>query len=296
MRWHVALLLTSVMTLRVREGMACGTCGCGDPTLTAFGTEKPFAGRLRAGLEVRYRSEEVGRARVDQISMREGRADAHVAWAPHERVFLLLSAPFVQRSVSYVNEAEASTAGLGDLELRVKGFVAQDTPAFPTHLLAVLAGLRAPTAPRQRRGDGTYLPMEMQVGSGSWNPLMGVSYAYFPRPWSLYASAQGSTPLRGTSSYRASPTLRTSVSVQRQFSPRWAARLGLDTRADASAFEGGEAERDSGGFIGFVSPEGLFGMTSDLLLVLSVRVPVIQALTGYHHEHPIFGLSLSYDL
>lgn len=295
MRWCVVFCLASAVTTTVRAAAACGTCGCGDPTLTAFGTEKPFAGRLRASLEVRYRSEELGRARIDQISMREGRMDAHLAWAPHERAFLLVTVPLVHRSVSYVNGAQSTLTGLGDVELRFKGFVAQDTPTFPTHLLAVSAGIRAPTAPLRRETDGAYLPMEMQVGTGSWDPLLGLSYAYFPRPWSLYASVQGSTPLRGTASFRASPSLRASLSVQRQFSLRVALRLGLDTRTDAKSFEGGQAERDSGGFIGFVSPEALLGITTDLLLVLSLRVPVVHALSGYHREHPIGGVSLSYD-
>lgn len=296
MRWGLSLLVASAVTAHPRSATACGTCGCGDPTLTALGTEKPFEGRVRASVEFRFRSEEIGRAQVDRISMQEGRADAHVAWAPHERVFLLLTTPFVRRTVAYVNEAESSIVGLGDIDLRFKGFVAQDTPAFPTHLFAVTAGLKVPTAPRQKASDGASLPMEIQIGTGSWDPLLGVSYAFFPRPWSLYASAQGSTPLRDTSTFRASPSLRATLSAQRQFSLHFAARLGMDMRVDGKSFEGGEPERDSGGFIGFVSPELLIGPTSDLLLVLSVRIPVVQVLSGYHHERSIWGASVSYDL
>jgi hypothetical protein len=296
MRRTTPWVFAALITAQLPRAAACGTCGCGDPTLTAFGTEKPFENRLRASLELRLRSEEIGRARVDQISMQEGRLDGHLAWAPHERVFLLLTAPLIRREVRYVNEAKAVAAGLGDVELRLKGFVAQDAPAFPRHLLAINAGLRLPTAPRQERADGTRLPMEMQMGSGSWDPLLGVSYAYFLRPWSLYASLQGSMPLRDTSTFRASPSLRSSLSVQRQFSLRFALRLGIDTRVDAKSYEGGEPERDSGGFVGFLSPDLLLGLADDLLAVASVRVPVVQALAGYHREHPLWGMGLSYDL
>ena len=296
MKWSKILLHVAAALTCARSGAACGTCGCGDATLTALGSEKPYQNRVRTSLELRYRSEEIGRANVDRISMREARADAHLAWAPHERAFIALSAPLVHRTVGYVNEAESVVTGVGDVALRVKAFVAQDSPAFPRHLLAVVFGLSVPTAAMQRDSEGALLPMEMQIGTGSWDPALGVSYAYFPRPWSFYSSVQGSSPLRDTATFRASPSLRASLSLQRQFSLRFAARLSVDTRLDAKAFENGQSERDSGGLVGFVSPELLLSPMPDVLLGLSARLPVAQALAGYHREGPIWGAVVSYDL
>lgn len=296
MRWGTCLLVAGVTIVRVSSALACSTCGCGDPTLTPLGTEKPYENRVRASLELRLRTEELGRANVDRISMQESRLAAYLAWAPHERVFLLLTTPLIHRTVTYVNEARAEMLGLADIDLRVKGFVAQDSSAFPKHLLAISAGLKLPTTPLRRGADGAWLPMELQMGTGSWDPLLGVSYAYFPRPWSLYASAQATVPLRDTSTFRASPSLRASLSVQHQLSHRFAARLGIDTRIDGKAYESGKPERDSGGLIGFVSSDLLFGLSSDLLLVTSVHLPVLQALSGYHRENVIWSTGLSLDL
>ncbi len=291
----VAALL-SVGT-HARDAHACATCGCGDPTLTAMGTEKPYLHRLRVSMDARHRSDDIGEPDVDQIRLRETRLDGQIAWAPHDRVFLLGTVPLLQRDIRYVNGGETSTFAVGDVELRSKMFVYTDRAFSPRHLYAVTAGLKIPTAPRQRnRADGGYLPIEAQPGTGSWDPLLGLSYAFFARPLSFYASVQGSAPLRGTSDFRASPSVRTTTTLQYQVLPWLAPRLGVDTRLDARSYEDGRPERDSSGFIGFVSPELLVSPASDLIVVLSLRVPVVQALTGYHHEGPVVGLGVAYDL
>lgn len=293
----LALAAFFVVGTQERTARACATCGCGDPTLTAMGTEKPYAQRLRASLDARHRSDDIGEPDVDQIRLRETRLDGQIAWAPTDRVFLMGTVPLLQRSVRYVNGGETSTFAVGDVELRSKMFVHTDRAFSPRHLYAVTAGLKLPTAPRQRSdADGRYLPIEAQPGTGSWDPLLGLSYAFFPRPLSFYASVQGSAPLRGTSDFRASPSVRTTTTLQYQVRPWLAPRLGLDTRLDAKAYEDGRPERDSSGFIAFVSPEVLLAPADDLLVVLSLRVPVVQALAGYHHEGPVVGLGVAYDL
>ncbi|AKU95470.1 hypothetical protein AKJ09_02134 [Labilithrix luteola] len=275
---------------------ACATCGCGDPTLTAMGAEKPFRDRLRVSLDARHRTDDIGEPGVDEIRLRETRLDAQLAWAPSDRLFLMGTFPALHRTIRYVNEGETRTTAMGDVELRAKAFVATDRDFAPRHLYAITAGLKIPTAPRQRsETDGTYLPIEAQPGTGSWDPLLGMSYAFFARPWSFYASVQGSMPLRGTSEFRASPSLRTTTSAQYQLSSALALRLGVDTRLDARSYEDGRPERDSSGFIGFVSPEVIVSPLMDLLVVVSVRLPVVQALAGYHHEGAVLGLGFAYD-
>lgn len=292
----LAVLLFFVASSVERLAVACATCGCGDPTLTAMGAEKPFQNRLRASLDARYRSDDIGQPKVDQIQLREGRFDGQIAWAPSERLFLLGTAPLLQRSVRYVNGGETGTTALGDIELRAKAFVFVDRSFSARHLFAVTAGLKMPTAPRQRNeADGTFLPIEAQPGTGSWDPLLGMSYAYFPRPFSFYASVQGSAPLRSTREFRASPSVRTTTTLQYQALPWLAPRLGVDTRLDARSYEDGLPERDSSGFVAFLSPELLLSPTVDLVVVLSARVPILQALAGYHEEGPVFGAAVAYD-
>lgn len=290
-----ALIVTALVG-EVRDADACATCGCGDPTLTAMGTEKPFRNRLRASLDARYRTDDIGQANVDQIRLREGRVDAQLAWAPAERLFLLATVPVLERSIGYVNGGETATSAIGDIELRAKTFVYVDRQFSARHLFAVTAGIKMPTAPRQRNEtDGSYLPIEAQPGTGSWDPILGLSYAFFPRPFSFYASVQGFAPLRSKSEFRASASVRTTTTLQYQVLPWLAPRLGIDTRLDARSYEGGLPERDSSGFVGFLSPEILVSPTTDLVMVLSARLPLVQALAGYHEEGPIFGAAVAYD-
>jgi len=292
--WRVSVIVV-LTELAARSASACATCGCGDPTLTAMGVEKPFKNRLRVSLELRYRTDLIGEPKVDQIFLAELRADAQVAWAPTEDLFLLATLPSLRRTVRYVNDAQTTTLGLGDLEVRIKNFVYRDQSFSPIHLVAILAGIKMPTAPAEYTPDGKRLPTEAQPGTGSWDWMVGVSYAFFAHPWSFYSSALGSAPLRGTSDFRASRSIRTTLRVQRQFGTLFAARLGTDTRLDARSFEDGRPERDSSGFIGFASGELVVSPTNELLFSLSASIPVFQALAGFHHEGPVFGFAAVYD-
>jgi hypothetical protein len=277
---------------------ACATCGCGDPTLTALGFEKPYRDRIRVSIEARYRTDSIGTRDVDALSLREQRIDVQAAWAPHERIFLLVSVPFTRREVDYVNLARKVALGPGDSEFRAKFFLYQDDGATPRHLVATTLGVKAPTAPLQRNSEGLRLPMELQSGTGSVDPIIGLSYAYFPRPWSAYASTQAYFPTIGIGSggSRPSATLRATVAVQYQLTPWLAPRLAIDARIDGTALESGVVARDSGGFIGFVSPEVLVSPMTDLTLYASARIPTVKALAGEHREGTIATLGIALDL
>ncbi len=274
---------------------ACSTCGCGDPTLTALGVEKPYRNRIRASLAVQYRTDAVGVERIDRIRLAETRLDAQLAWAPHERVFLLLSVPTVWRSVEYVNLAKQSMFGLGNIELRAKFFVWQDRTFAPQHLLAFTAGIRFPTPDAQRGSDGKPLPPELQVGTQSFDPLAAISYAFFHAPWSLYASVQATYPTQTVDDYRVNPSMRTTVAVQYQVLSWLAPRVGIDSRIDGKAEEQDREARDSGGFIGYASVELLLSPIPDLLVFLSARYPVLNQLSGTHDEGGIYGGGVAHD-
>ncbi|HKO89712.1 MAG TPA: hypothetical protein VJU61_01085, partial [Polyangiaceae bacterium] len=77
--WMAAVCAVS-SGLVVRRVEACAACDSGDPTLTALGTEQPFAGRLRSALGLRYRTDAIGVPGVDEMNIRDLRADLSVAW------------------------------------------------------------------------------------------------------------------------------------------------------------------------------------------------------------------------
>lgn len=290
-----ALALASCAALWSRSASACSTCGCGDPTLTTLGAEKPYPWRVRAAVGAQYRTDSVGQEGVDQVRLRELRTDAYVAVAPSSRLFLQVGVPLVTRSVETVSGAKTNATGLGDIELRVKPFVLQDRDFQPRHLLAFLGGLKIPTAPRQRGADGTLLPVEVQPGTGSLDPILGASYAFFALPWSFYGSLTFTAPAWSRDALRASPSLRTATVLQYQIVPALAVRAGIDTRIDGKAYENGVASRDSGGVIAFASPEIVVSPVTDWLAALAVRIPFANALVGSHSEGPLLALTLAHD-
>ena len=289
------LASVAAVLLSSAPAAACSTCGCGDPTLTTLGAEKPYPWRVRAALGAQGRTDAVGREGIDQVKLRELRTDAYLAVAPSSRLFLQLGVPLVTRSVETVSGAKSNATGLGDIELRVKPFVWQDREFAPRHLLAFLGGLKIPTASRQRGRDGALLPVEVQPGTGSLDPILGASYAFFALPWSVYASLTFTAPAWSRDELRASPSLRTATVLQYQVVPALAFRAGLDTRVDGKAYESGVASRDSGGVIAFASPEVVVSPHPDWLLALAVRIPFANALVGAHTEGPLLAFTVAHD-
>jgi hypothetical protein len=281
-----------------RAARACSTCSCGDPTLTGMGAEKPYRGRLRAAVAASYRTDEIGDAGLDQVRLREERLDLGLAWAPHQRLFFAATLPLLWRQVMEVNAAETSVAALGDIELRLKGFVFQDRALGAHHLIAAILGARFPTAIGPEAAPGPPLPDEALAGSGALWGIAGASYAWFERAFSLYSSASVSLPLSRARTMRVAPagSLLTTVAVQFQLNARFALRAGVDTRLDGKAELAGMRVPHTGGFIAFSSAELLFSPMTDVLLGASARVPVWNALDGAHREGAIFGLFVAYDV
>jgi hypothetical protein len=288
----LALTLVALAPARAR---ACASCGCGDPTLTALGTEKPSRNRLRASLEARHRVDVMGAPGIDELHLAEQRLDGQLAWAPHERLFLLASLPVLRRDLTYDDGFHRRTWGIGDVEARAKLFLFQDRAFAPHHLVAALAGAKLPTAAVERRLGGQPLPSELQAGTGSFDAMVGASYAHFAFPWSAYASAQVAFPGIGTAGLRAARSLRATVAGQRHLGEVVAARLALDTRLDGRARENGAPDPNSGGFIAFAAPELLVSPLTDLFLSAWIKIPVLNLLDGRHEEPLVAGLAAAYD-
>ncbi|MCA9644301.1 MAG: transporter [Myxococcales bacterium] len=277
-----------------RTARACAACGCGDPTLTVMGSEKPFAGRFRTALSGSWRRDTMGYAGEDEVVLTERRLDLRLAWAPAPAVFIELGLPLLDRQTRDVTLAEARTTGLGDAELRAKLFVYQDD-VRPSHLIAVTPGVQFPTGKLQRDANGDLLPMEAQPTAGVFSALLGASYAYFAAPWSFYSSLNASHPLGEVEGFRLSSSLRGTLALQLQALDWLALRAGPDFRVDSKARDSGESDPHSGGFIAFATADVVVSPFEDWLLGGGVNLPVWNALQGRHEESPIWRASVTTD-
>ncbi|WP_224244570.1 transporter [Hyalangium gracile] len=290
-----ALLLAGALFLTPRIARACATCACGDPTLTSMGTEQPFAGRLRLATTLRAWGQTEGEQAVDAVSLRELRMDVSAAYAPRSWLFISATLPLQARRVKDVSLTREQSWGPGDMELSAKVYVFRDRDFSPDHLLGVLVGSRLPTSPTLRDAEGRTLSLDAQLGTGSWDPFAGLSYTAFRGEWSFLANTTGYFPTRGREGFRAGASLRTTVAAQYQPSTRWALHLAVDTRLEAVRNVRGVHDPIGSGFIGFLSPDVLFSPTTDAVVQLGVRVPVLNLLRQTR-QTPIFQAAVAYDL
>src|SRR4051794_28092261 len=134
---RAVLVLSAVLLSVPGVARACASCGCGDPTLTQMGAEKPFAGRIRLSAEGQSARTTIQGVQV----LDEQRLDLAASWAPAARVILGLRVPVAARAVAAPNLSRTSAVGVGDSELAAKIFLWEDRPLFAHHLLAAIAGV-----------------------------------------------------------------------------------------------------------------------------------------------------------
>lgn len=295
--WTFAALVISLVSLAILPpaARACATCAVGDPTLTTMGTQQPNAGRLRASLEAQMRSDAVGQAGVDRVELTEQRLSAALSYAPVDWAMFSVTLPVLFRQVTEANLSESSVVGLGDMVLRGKWFIYRDSAFAPEHLLSLVTGLKMPTG-KVERGDA--MAPELQAGTGSFDPILGLSYAFFGGDWSVFISEVVYIPLPSPEPFRMGTSWRGTHALQYQFIDQLAARLSVNTRLDAVTWLENPSRRepDSGGFIAYVAPAAVVSPLSDLVVYLELQIPVLNALVGTHDEGLLAMLGVAYDL
>lgn len=292
----LALAAALLCAVSARTAAACAVCGAGDPTLNAAGTERPYAGRLRLSADLRAGGARVGERGAGLLMLREQRLDLSVAYAPTAPLLLTIDLPGLHRRVTSGAGDRADAWTPGDVDLRVRGFILRAARGAFTHEVALVGGLKLPTAPLAAGPSGAPLPPALQPGGSSITPLAGAAYDARRGPWFFYASAAFFLPFAIRTGAHACDVLRASASVQYQPRPAFAARLGLDARIESSAANDARADPDAGGVLGYVSPEVLVSPATDLVLVFGARFPAAQALRGAHREDTIVSIGVAYDL
>jgi hypothetical protein len=261
-----------------------------------MGTEQPFAGRLRLAATVRAWGMTTGQPALDELTLRELRMDVAASYAPLRWLFLSATLPLQARGVRDVSLARERSWGHGDLELSAKAYVFRDKDFSPDHLVSVLVGLELPTSLTVKDAQDRPLSLDAQLGTGSWDPFLGLAYTMFQGDWSFIASATGYLPTRGRMGFKAGASLRGTLAAQYQPHPRWALRLAADTRMEAASDTLGVEDPDGQGFIGYLSPDVLYSPTTDVVVQLGIRAPVLDRLSGNVRNTPILQAAVAYDL
>lgn len=260
-----------------------------------MGSEQPYAHRLRGAFIVRSSGQDFGEgARTTRL--REQRYELSTTYAPTRWLSLAVTVPTVHRRVHFANLARDTTLALGDLELRARFFVWRDRELGPRHLLSAVVGLELPTARRWTPTGSTPRPLTLEIGSGSFDPMVGLTYSYFSGQASLHAVTTLLTPTSGFEGARQGLSWRSTIALQYQ---AWAAlglRFGADTRWDQAAREpDGTPDPNSGGFVGYVSGGLVLSPVEDLVVQATLSSPIVQALQGQQAELWAMSAGVSYD-
>lgn len=298
MRVRALLSITLLCLAAARPARACSVCGC-DPAAGTLGLDRPSTRSFRFGVEDRLLSKESGTGDAAE-SERENRAVLRLQYAPLTRLTLQAEVPAFlwKRHLNAAGVQDDDGHGLGDVGFSARYELWRAGGFVPKHVLAVIAGLKLPTGANDRHLDGEEPDEHLQVGTGSFDETVGLSYVYGARPWTAFASVSARLNGANSRSFRYGHALFGSAGVRRMFLESERLILSLEAQVRSAGKDraaGGVYDDDSGGQVYYGTASAAFALTDDLLLRGTVQLPVASSLNGTQAEHPVGYLQLTYD-
>ena len=144
---------------------------------------------------------------------------AMVMYAPTDKITLMALLPYVRKEMNHITADGARfaerTEGIGDIEVR--GMYAAYETAEPRQWVLLSGGVGLPSGSIDAAMSGMRLEYPMQIGSGTFSVLSGVTYLGQVLPWG-WAVDFGSTVRRGLNDngYRLGNRYQLGASITRQ--------------------------------------------------------------------------------
>lgn len=203
-----------------------------------------------------------------------------------EKFALIGVVPYLDKTLQ-VGGVERRDRGLGDATLFVRHQVWQVDRAGETFRGQLLAGLKLPTGRDDERDAFGRLPQPLQLGSGSYDPIVAAVFSWQRLQWQADFDVvyKINTEANG---FRFGNTLAHDAAFQYRVWPQALSGgvpsfvygvLELNGVWAERSRSGGAKLPDSGGYTLFVSP-GLQYVTKRWLAEIAVQLPVVQNLKG----------------
>jgi len=300
MRSFIVGLLTfvTVALASFHSALACSVCGC-DPAASTLGLDRPSNGSFRFALEDRVLQKESGTG-DDAESERENRILLRAQYAPIHSLVLQADVPYftMKRHLNADGVNDDTAQGFGDASVGAR-FELFRSGIEARHVLSLLGSLKMPTGANSRVVKGEDAPDEhIQLGTGSWDQTVGLSYTYGPRPWTLFANVQGKINTANSRGFKYGNALFATAGARRAFleSGRLIGSLEAQVRtAGFDRFQDGSVDPDSGGSVLYSTASLAYALTPDLMMRGIVQVPTATWLHGTQSEHTVAYVALSYD-
>jgi len=300
MRSFIVGLLTfvTVALASFHSALACSVCGC-DPAASTLGLDRPSSGSFRFALEDRVLQKESGTG-DDAESERENRILLRAQYAPIHSLVVQAEIPYFtwKRHLNAEGFNDDTAQGFGDASVGAR-FELFRSGIEARHVLSLLGSLKMPTGANSRVVKGEDAPDEhIQLGTGTWDQTVGLSYTYGPRPWTLFANVQGRLNTANSRGFRYCHALFATAGARRAFleSGRLIGSLEAQVRtAGFDRFQDGSVDPDSGGSVLYSTASLAYALTPDLMMRGIVQVPTATWLHGTQSEHTVAYVALSYD-
>jgi Putative MetA-pathway of phenol degradation len=290
--------LVSALTISVHPALACSVCGC-DPAAGTLGLDRPSNGSFRFALEDRYLSKESGTG-DEAESERENRLVLRAQYAPVHSLVLQAEVPYFtfKRHLNAEGVNDDTAQGFGDATLGAR-FELYRSGLEARHVLSMIGTLKMPTGANNRIADPEEGPDEhIQLGTGSWDQLVGLAYSYGPRPWTLFANVTGRLNSANSRGFRYGHALFATAGARRSFLDSGKLIGSLEAQVRTAGFDrlgDGSVDPDSGGTVLYTTGSIAYALTDDLLMRAILQVPTATWLHGTQSEHPVAYVALSYD-
>ncbi|MBI4436050.1 MAG: transporter [Candidatus Omnitrophica bacterium] len=212
-----------------------------------------------------------------------------------ESVAGILTVPYLDKELRTVSGTERiirEDSGVGDISVLAKYLAyRQDFPGA-TSRLSLIGGMELPTGQSGDSDAQGKLPRTLQLGSGSWDPIVGAAYTRqtLDDEWDLNATYQFNT---ASNQFEFGDLLKYTVAYQKRVWPWQLPERGVYTQLnlvlEANGVwaqknrSGGSLVDNSGGNTIFLSP-GLQAASQFAVVEISAQLPTLQTLNGNQVE------------
>lgn len=296
MRWiYFACLAVSFNMFYISPVLACATCMAGDPTITTMGTEKPFKGRTRAGIDYLSRGESVGQPGINEVATDEERVTYNFSYAISANWLIAANLPSVTKQVERYDLSSVTGSGLGDADVSVRWFLGKGGTFGAHRLWGLQFGIRLPTSSEQKV-NGTPIDIDAQPGAGATIPNIGIWYGHYAMPWFLYASGYFNHAVsEGYQGYQAGDVALATGMVQYALDHGVAAQFSLDGRYKKKDYFYDQPDNDSGGLLVMATLGAAWTPIEDFVFNVSYQIPAVVNLNGDQDEESTLRIGMAYD-
>ena len=209
-----------------------------------------------------------------------------------ERITGTVVVPYLDKSMRLTTSSgqrvTRDTNGLADMRTLLKYRVyTKDTPNL-THRLGLFGGLEWPTGDDNDKDSLGTLPQPLQLGSGSWDPILGVVWTTQKLGWELDADL-GYKVNTKANDFEFGDQIFSNISYQHRLFPRELPEEGvpsfiygvieLNASYAAKNKVGGVDDDDSGGFALYLSP-GVQWASTSWIVEAGIQIPIVQDFNG----------------